>query len=69
MSMRSPLSSFTTAWTREPLSPTQAPTRIDACLSRDQTAILVRLPRFARRGTDLDDLLLNLGDFQLEQRF
>ena len=43
MSMRSPLSSFTTAWTREPLRPTQAPTASIAS-SREMTATLVRLP-------------------------
>src|SRR3989441_5470566 len=43
MSMRSPLSSFTTACTREPLRPTHAPTgSIES--SREETAILVRLP-------------------------
>ena len=43
MSMRSPPSSLTTAWTREPLRPTQAPTGSIAS-SREKTAILVRLP-------------------------
>src|SRR3989442_665451 len=43
MSMRSPFSSFTTACTREPFIPTHAPTgSIES--SRDETAILVRLP-------------------------
>ncbi len=43
MSMRSPPSSDTTAWTREPFSPTQAPTgSIDS--SRLYTAIFVRPP-------------------------
>src|SRR5207249_2977105 len=59
MSMRSPPSSFTTAWTREPLSPTQAPTgSIES--SRDETAILVRLPasRALALAHPLDDALL-----------
>ena len=43
MSMRSPPSSFTTACTREPLRPTQAPTGSMAS-SREMTATLVRLP-------------------------
>src|SRR5262245_35368950 len=43
MSIRSPFSSLTTACTRDPLSPTQAPTG-SIPSSRDQTAILVRLP-------------------------
>src|SRR5437773_2378143 len=43
MAMRLPPSSFTTACTREPLSPTHAPTgSIES--SRELTAILVRLP-------------------------
>src|SRR5947207_1866435 len=43
MSMRSPFNSFTTACTREPFIPTHAPTgSIES--SRDETAILVRLP-------------------------
>jgi len=41
--MRSPASSFTTACTREPLSPTHAPTGSIAS-SREKTAIFVRLP-------------------------
>ena len=43
MSIRSPPSSFTTACTREPLRPTQAPTGSMAS-SREITATLVRLP-------------------------
>ena len=43
MSMRSPLSSWTTAWTRLPFMPTQAPTG-STSLSRDTTAIFERPP-------------------------
>ena len=67
MSIRSPPSSFTTACTREPLRPTQAPTGSMAS-SREMTATLVRLPDLARDGADLDDLLLDLGHLELEQR-
>ncbi len=50
MSIFSPCSSFTTACTRLPRMPTQAPTgSIEA--SRDTTAILARLP--GSRATDL----------------
>src|SRR6266702_4780944 len=51
MSMRSPFSSFTTACTREPFIPTHAPTgSIES--SRDETAILVRLPASRAVGYD-----------------
>ena len=67
MSMRSPPSSFTTACTREPLRPTHAPTgSIES--SRENTAILVRLPTSRADGADLDDALLDLGHLELEQR-
>ena len=50
MSIFSPCNSFTTAWTRLPRMPTQAPTgSMDE--SREMTAILARLP--ASRATDL----------------
>jgi hypothetical protein len=65
--MRSPPSSFTTACTRAPLRPTQAPTGSTAS-SREKTAILVRLPTSREAGPDLDDRLLDLGHLELEQR-
>ncbi len=43
MSIFSPRSSCTTAWTREPFMPTQAPTG-STSRSRDDTAILARAP-------------------------
>ncbi len=43
MSIFSPRSSCTTAWTREPFMPTQAPTGSTSG-SRLDTAILARLP-------------------------
>ena len=36
--------------------------------SREMTATLVRLPDLARDGADLDDLLLDLGHLELEER-
>ena len=49
MSIFSPRSSCTTAWTREPFMPTQAPTG-STSRSRDDTAILARAP-----GSRADD--------------
>jgi len=49
MSIRSPASSLTMLCTREPLSPTQAPTGSMAS-SREMTATLVRLPASRARA-------------------
>ena len=66
MSIFSPCSSFTTACTRLPRMPTQAPTgSIEA--SRDTTAILARLPGIARHRLDRDDAVVDLRHFLREQ--
>ena len=53
MSIFSPCSSLTTAWTREPRMPTQAPTgSIEE--SREVTAILAREP--GSRATDFTSI-------------
>ena len=66
MSIFSPCSSATTAWTREPRMPTQAPTG-SMPLSLEMTAILARRARIARHGADLDDAVVDLGHFLGEQ--
>ncbi len=54
MSIFSPWSSLTTAWTRLPRMPTQAPTgSIEE--SREMTAILARLP--GSRATDFTSMM------------
>ena len=53
MSIFSPWSSLTTAWTREPRMPTQAPTG-SIELSRDVTAIFAREP--GSRATDFTSM-------------
>ena len=66
MSIFSPCSSPTTACTRLPRMPTQAPTgSIEA--SREMTAILARLPGIARHRLDLDDAVVDLRHFLGEQ--
>ena len=54
MSIFSPCNSFTTAWTRLPRMPTQAPTG-SIPGSFDMTAILARLP--GSRATDLISMM------------
>ena len=66
MSIFSPCSSWTTAWTRLPFMPTQAPTG-SIELSWLITPILARLPGIAGGGLDLDDAVVNLGHFLREQ--
>src|SRR5207247_4096225 len=65
MSIFSPRSSRTTAWTREPFIPTQAPTGSTA-RSREATAILVR-SGLADDALDFDDLLGDLRHLRFEQ--
>ncbi len=64
--MRSPCSSCTTACTRTPRMPTQAPTgsMLESLLI---TAILARRARIARHGADLDDAVIDFRHFLREQ--
>ena len=66
MSIFSPCSSATTACTREPRMPTQAPTG-SMPESRLTTAILARDARVARDRLDLDDAVINFRHFLREQ--
>src|SRR4029077_20548483 len=78
MSIFSPCNSFTTACTREPRMPTQAPTGSTE-LSREITAILAREPGardtrvlgggagVARHRLDLDDVVVDFRHFLREQ--
>ena len=62
MSIFSPCSSPTTACTREPRMPTQAPTgSIEE--SREITAILAREPGIAGDRLDLDDAVVDFRHF------
>ena len=62
MSIFSPCNSLTTAWTREPRMPTQAPTgSIEESL--EITAILAREPGSRATDLHLDDAVVNLGHF------
>ena len=66
MSIFSPCSSSTTAWTRLPRMPTQAPTgSIEE--SREMTAILARDAGIAGDRLHLDDAVVDLGHFLGEQ--
>ena len=64
--MRSPASSPTTACTRLPRMPTQAPTG-SIEVSRETTAILARLPGIAGDRLDLDDAVVDLRHFHGEE--
>ncbi len=66
MSIFSPRSSCTTAWTREPFMPTQAPTGSTSA-SRLVTAIFERAPGSRAHGDDADDALVDLGHLGLEE--
>ena len=62
----SPPSSLTTAWTRLPRMPTQAPTgSIDSSLVL--TAIFARLPASRAHRANLDDSVVDLRNLHLEQ--
>ena len=66
MSIFSPCSSCTTACTRAPRMPTQAPTGSieESC---EITAILARRARIARHRADLDDAVIDFRHFLREQ--
>ena len=66
MSIFSPRSSWTTAWTREPFMPTHAPTG-STSRSRERHGDLRAGARLAGRALDADDLLVDLRDLLLEQ--
>ena len=66
MSIFSPCSSCTTAWTRLPFMPTQAPTGSMRAVAADH-ADLGAAARIARGGLDLDDAVVDLGHFLREQ--
>ena len=66
MSMRSPRSSCTTACTRLPFMPTQAPTGIDVGVARGDGDLGARA-RLAGGRDDRHDALVDLGHLLLEQ--
>ena len=64
--MRSPCSSCTTACTRTPRMPTQAPTG-SMLLSLEITRDLGAAARIARHGADFDDAVIDFRHFLREQ--
>jgi hypothetical protein len=66
MSIFSPCSSCTTAWTRLPFMPTQAPTG-SMLESRLITPILARLPGSRAAALMVDDAVVDFGHFLREQ--